>query len=1036
MGQSRPIQSEELIVDEVFQPAIDSADKLTKKLEDLVVQLKTVYIESAKALKKPIKAETAEDVKKVTDALKQAEKARKDLSKAESALLKIRTEASKIKADAKEAKKTEAKIKAVKALTDAEKVKANLEAKASKDRIKQLEAEAILENAEIGREAKINANLTLLRLSRAKLTGAESDYLEQVEKINKAIDAENELLDTLSDKQKKNKANVGNYTESVKKAIDESELLNRAFGDMDDSSRVVVKGFGNLKEGLVGFTKSFKEAKGAGAKFSVAGLAGAGAALSLLNSAFQSATNTSREFEQKTAEVSANISNSFGATSVAIGNLFANFLIPKLDLFALKFEKTFNIGSTPKLDLDIKNAEKKLAEYKDGFADLGKNISEGSKEIAKQFEIKGKLQDITDFTNLEIANLEKKRDLQRSIASDGTQSFKTLLDANEKALKLDEQIIEKQIVIAKEKQRLAVSEARQQFINLNLGSKITDEQLRQLTFINDKKGEIAKKDELANKLGFATQTKLAEANIEVINKQKELEQAKKETEKELNQVKQDQLEKDLDILRDGFDNQKTNNLKIVADEKQTQTLRRELLEKTKVEGQKSFDQQQILLQTATKKKLDLQDLVNTSDAVELDNKIKLLELSEPLIQQTLDAIRDRRDAVSDLSEADRNLVQSVKDKNSRILESETAIVEDIIEIQQDENERLQKLEEDKQNASFLFRKKKLKELAKNEFDLQQELDDKRRTKEKADAERDIVEKDEKNAKLAEIDSKYDKQEDARRLDRIQKNKELDRQQFNDAVNKTNDLTQAGLQGIEDELDRRGQLQDQARDRQLQKTQTSIDLQNDLAIRGLDNRLADEEASLAKTELVKKEAQERLARQKEILQLTEAYFNALNARLTEVGGNPNTAPARALADVILGKAIGKGVAQFAAEGNNMIEGAGTETSDSIPFMLSKREAVIKASENIKHNDAVRALNAGTFDQNFMPRFDFENPKKQGNDIMVQMLLQSNNEMKQILLDIKNKPIQQIDVDGLGRIVETVYKTGSKTVTRHVNTRIRF
>ena len=245
MAQSDIIRNQDLFEKNFLVEPKNNVEELNLALLDLAEGFKTVHKESVAFLKANQNPKTAEELKKVNAEIDKSVKARKGLSEVEKQLLSIQkqnealqkriTQLEKLKSEQREKAKKDTKT-----LTDAEKVKATLEAKASRDRIKQLEAEAILQDASIGREAKINAQLTLLRLTRSQLTGAESDYLEQVEKINKAIDEQNDLLNSLSDKQKKAKANVGNYTESVRDAIDSSEAFKNILGGVNNQSSVFI----------------------------------------------------------------------------------------------------------------------------------------------------------------------------------------------------------------------------------------------------------------------------------------------------------------------------------------------------------------------------------------------------------------------------------------------------------------------------------------------------------------------------------------------------------------------------------------------------------------------------------------------------------------------------------------------------------------------------------------------------------------------------------------------------------------------------
>jgi hypothetical protein len=241
--------------------------------------------------------------------------------------------------------------------------------------------------------------------------------------------------------------------------------------------------------------------------------------------------------------------------------------------------------------------------------------------------------------------------------------------------------------------------------------------------------------------------------------------------------------------------------------------------------------------------------------------------------------------------------------------------------------------------------------------------------------------------------------------------------------------------FEQQLTNRQALQDSARQYEISQTERQIDTQKTLAEKGLANELAFQEEKRNKQELASRDAQEKQQRQKQAIDLANNFNSFLQARLKQTPPpNEGQAIAGALSDTLLAQGIAKGLVQFAAEGNNMIQGAGTETSDSIPFMLSKNEAVIKASENKKHNDAVVALNAGVFDKLFVPKYEVENvatklSSNTASNIGDSLLLQSNQEVIKLLKEIKEKPTQHIDIDKLGNFVETVYEKGAKNTTIH-------
>ena len=256
----------------------------------------------------------------------------------------------------------------------------------------------------------------------------------------------------------------------------------------------------------------------------------------------------------------------------------------------------------------------------------------------------------------------------------------------------------------------------------------------------------------------------------------------------------------------------------------------------------------------------------------------------------------------------------------------------------------------------------------------------------------------------------------------------------DTLENINKVTAA----FEQELDKRNALESKQADRAISKQESTIDKQRNLAERGLSNTLAFEEQKREEMELANRDREERNARIQEALQLAQTFNAFLQAALKQTPAPTGVqAITQATTNTFLAKGIAKGLVQFAADGNNMIEGAGTTTSDSIPFMLSKKEAVVKASENIKHNDAVVDLNAGVFGKKWMPIADLDSAERKSTaqNIAGNLAIQNNNEIKQLLTDIKNKPVQMVDVDGLNRLVETVVKDSVKHVTTHVKTRMR-
>ena len=197
--------------------------------------------------------------------------------------------------------------------------------------------------------------------------------------------------------------------------------------------------------------------------------------------------------------------------------------------------------------------------------------------------------------------------------------------------------------------------------------------------------------------------------------------AVRENEKERDTLKQDRLERDLDILIDGFDNQKAINERIIADESKTFGVRRAKLEETQRLFDESFARQIETIQQFTGIAVDANDLIATSDAVALNEKIRALSLSEIIEGRLLEIIRDRRTGIQDLAEAERELAASQQVAAAAALQKEkelkAAMLSTAKEALEQENElalsRLALVEmsaRERANAELEIERDKLKKL--------------------------------------------------------------------------------------------------------------------------------------------------------------------------------------------------------------------------------------------------------------------------------------------------------------------------------------
>lgn len=234
------------------------------------------------------------------------------------------------------------------------------------------------------------------------------------------------------------------------------------------------------------------------------------------------------------------------------------------------------------------------------------------------------------------AKLNKELEYYNAIADDATLSFEQQRKANLAALDIQQKLINSSVDLAKQEESLVNQRVEAAKKNGTLSRELEQEQA----------DAIAKRIEAETGLTSA---------IMASGRQRR-------------QLKQDQLEQDLDILIDGFDNQKSINERLIANERLSFSERKAILEETKRLSDGSFEDQIAVIQSFTKEKVDADDLLAASDARVLNQKIKDLGLSEIIGKRLLEVVRDRRTAVQDLNEVEIELAEERRQKERESFE--------------------------------------------------------------------------------------------------------------------------------------------------------------------------------------------------------------------------------------------------------------------------------------------------------------------------------------------------------------------------------
>lgn len=279
-------------------------------------------------------------------------------------------------------------------------------------------------------------------------------------------------------------------------------------------------------------------------------------------------------------------------------------------------------------------------EFAAAIAETTKNIKEQAQAFAELEEARINTRRANRELEKSVEDLITQEELLQAVADDTTKSFAE----REKAANEASALTVKRAAI---QQKIARD-------NLSL--------INQELALRQKNGEDVE-DLLDQQLDYYKTLKQA---------QREALLAARDNEKRQSELKQDRLEKDLDILIDGFDNQKAINERIIADESKSFELRAAKLNETKALFESTFNKQIETIQKFTGIQINANELIGESDAVLLNQKIRSLGLSEIIEGRLLEIIRERRTASQDLAEAEKDLADEQFKAQKEALDKEIA----------------------------------------------------------------------------------------------------------------------------------------------------------------------------------------------------------------------------------------------------------------------------------------------------------------------------------------------------------------------------
>jgi hypothetical protein len=251
-------------------------------------------------------------------------------------------------------------------------------------------------------------------------------------------------------------------------------------------------------------------------------------------------------------------------------------------------------------------------------------------------------------------------------------------------------------------------------------------------------------------------------------------------------------------------------------------------------------------------------------------------------------------------------------------------------------------------------------------------------------------------------------------DKVEKRKEAEEQQSKDAFKFAQDLTKS----LGEELNVRNQQQIDSLNREEQEAKAAIDVQKQLAAKGLENTLAFEQERADKIALQRKEALEKQQKQEEAIKLAEAFISAFEARVQD---NPDTAIALATKDVLLARGVAKALATAVtgfADGGYTGDGGKYEEA-----------GVVHKGEFVIDKETTGALGLRGADMgDFKSMIAMNGLSKSDARVITSDNTQVVSELRNLNETIKSKPVQQIDIDKLGNIIEIVDNGRIKQITK--------
>lgn len=518
-------------------------------------------------------------------------------------------------------------VKAVKDLDKIEKDRVKLQ-----QRLKELDDERVKANFYLREQVRLQ---TKELRDNARAAAASGDAYEVLKKQT-------------NDAQKRFKtlaAEFGATSKQAEEARKEFNKLDEQLREVNDAAKDGRRDVGRYEKGVQSLNKTFKAFASATIILKI---------LELLQNSVSGNTEGAAEFEKIWVRVT--------ATFQVVGARL-------VDAFQV-IQNNFSAFAT--------NAQLQFAKLTDIFKDNSEEVKRLQQEYDQLSKNTQSLGGVFTGIGAEIQNLIDKN----VEAIDKTLEYR-------KAILQNEEAIARQIGTQRELQAAFDNDASSLEEQIRAGVAYRDS-LRETQALEAdiarNRQRVAQLNAEANPFSLEAREELAAANRELAELLADQVELVASTEREIQKLRDDATQLNLDFYIDDFDNRKTVNERIIADETQTFERRKQLLEENLKGAEASFDLQEEALNKSLRERgkaqLDFDELRKKSSSEEIARTIREAGISEPLAIRALEVLRERRTFLQDNAEAQRDL---------NAAEAESRRLQDDILLQQ---EALNALQED------------------------------------------------------------------------------------------------------------------------------------------------------------------------------------------------------------------------------------------------------------------------------------------------------------------------------------------------------